>query len=350
MTLSSPLPTDNRLPLFPDLPPYPLFTRTDKVDFTDPFLLELIASRPFQRLKKVGFLGAIDYVVSSPNGRQAHRRRHNRYEHSLGVASLSYLYCRKKKLDESTTRLLTSSALLHDIGHAPLSHSLEPVFKSRLGITHHSMGKEILYGEEPLGHRLPQIMKSYNIDLDEVSTMIDGEHTGEHSYLFSGPINFDTLEGINRSSAFFTPRQQLMNPRNLVKAIAMDDKLPISAMDSFWLLKDEVYKFFIHHPAKLIFDGVAQAYCDNNIRRFSKLDFLKTEDELRRDHPILFSLFDMRQVSQIESDILSYTVTMPKRSFTIDESVSITSPSDLPQRYLQHKVPNSITISELARY
>lgn len=357
MTISSPLrdsntataniPASDILPLFPNLPSYvSSFTRGRSIDFTDSFLMELISSSAFVRLEKIGFLGAIDYVVSSPNGPQPHRRRHNRHEHSLGVAQLALSYCEHRQLNESDTRLLVASALLHDIGHAPLSHSLEPIFKSEFGFTHHRMGSDILYGRQPIGHRISKILSSYGIDTDELVSMIDGTHTGVHSFLFSSPINFDTLEGITRSHAFFS-RGHSLDPFNLVSSLSTSSDFPVDILDSFWRLKDDVYTRFIHHPTKLIYDGLAQAYCANNIRRFTSLDFLKTEDNLRRDHPALFKLFDMRRVSEIDEDILNYRLDSPRRSFTIDTDVEVRTSADLSRRYLQHKHPTTTTISEL---
>ena len=74
-----------RLPLFPNLPPCPsVLMNADASFFADPFLTELALSKPLQRLRDIGFLGALDYIKVS-NGSDAHRRRHNRFDHSLGV-------------------------------------------------------------------------------------------------------------------------------------------------------------------------------------------------------------------------------------------------------------------------
>lgn len=72
----------------------------------------IILSRPFQRLKHIHQKG-FSYKISPI--------KHSRYEHSLGVFTLSYFF----NLDQSY-RL---AALLHDVGHAPFSHSLKTIFK-----------------------------------------------------------------------------------------------------------------------------------------------------------------------------------------------------------------------------
>ena len=126
-----------RLPLFPHLPPCPsVLMNADEDLFADPFLTELLLSKPLQRLKDIGFLGALDYIKVS-NGSDAHRRRHNRFDHSLGVAELALLYSDIRGLPRKETRVLAAAGLLHDIGHGPLSHTLEPIFKASFGANHH---------------------------------------------------------------------------------------------------------------------------------------------------------------------------------------------------------------------
>ena len=98
-----------RLPLFPDLPPCPtLLMDGSEAVFADPFLAELALSGPMQRLRDIGFLGALDYIKTS-NGSDMHRRRHNRYDHCLGVAELALLYAEIRGLASYDTRVLAAA-------------------------------------------------------------------------------------------------------------------------------------------------------------------------------------------------------------------------------------------------
>ncbi len=85
----------------------------------EPTELPVIDSRYFQRLRQIKQLGFAEYSFPSA--------AHNRYIHSLGamcVASKAYdsifgnLYPRFKSI-------IRLAALLHDVGHAPLSHTTE---------------------------------------------------------------------------------------------------------------------------------------------------------------------------------------------------------------------------------
>jgi hypothetical protein len=116
--------------------------------FDDPFLSALASCRAMLRMQNVGFLGAIDYLRHG-NGPAPHRRRHTRYEHSVGVSTLAIIYGRVRELSQRERRVIAAAGLVHDIGHGPLSHTLEPVFREAFGIDHHTAGYNILKGNSP---------------------------------------------------------------------------------------------------------------------------------------------------------------------------------------------------------
>ncbi|WP_298290579.1 HD domain-containing protein [Novosphingobium sp.] len=345
-----------RLPLFPELPPTPalLLDSEDRV-FTDPFLAELAHTRPLQRLKNIGFLGALDYIRLS-NGSDFHRRRHNRYDHSLGVAELALLYADIRGLNRYDSRVLAAAGLLHDIGHGPLSHTLEPVFNANFGINHHKAGTAILEGKTALGGQIHEIMTAYQVDLDEVVAMIDGTHPGAHAFLFASPINLDTIEGISRSRLFAAKATRPFNPKRLVALIAAEDAWPTKAADEFWRLKDSVYNLIIHHPHGLLFDGLAQAYMSAEISQFRPAYFLWNEEQLRSRQPELFSIFAwarkskrraLNRLSEKNPKIFEHSLKAPVRSFAINEHCRVNQPDDLKIRYVQSKISRSVTIAEL---
>ncbi len=89
---------------------------------------EVIDLPCFQRLRRVGQTSLAHYVFPGAT--------HTRFPHSLGVAHLAGRVADKlqpKHLDEEDCRLLRIAALLHDLGHLPLSHSLEAVYENEIG-------------------------------------------------------------------------------------------------------------------------------------------------------------------------------------------------------------------------
>ena len=161
----------------------PLYDFSNPIDIEavsglDPLFFELVRTPAFQRLKSIRFLGGIDYLlVRTPNG-TAYNIRYTRYQHSLGVARLAMMYSEEKALAGGERRLAYVAALLHDIGHAPLSHSLEPVFTKHFGIDHHQAANAILRGSVPIGQGLADILDRYQIDVERVIRIISGEDAG----------------------------------------------------------------------------------------------------------------------------------------------------------------------------
>ena len=336
------------LPLFPHVEALPPFGRLVDASslLDDPLLRELIESRPVQRLRRIGFFGAVDRMES--------RNRHNRYDHSVGVARLALLYARKRHLSQRDTRLLAVAGLLHDVGHGPLSHTLEPVFKRRFGISHHSAGFQIIRGESSLGREIPEVLARHGLDPDEVIAMIDGTHHGRHAFLFSSPINLDTIEGITRCRSFFLKRRSVVvSAEAIVHAIAESDTLPTQVLDSFWLLKDQMYNFVIHHRMGLVYDGLAQAMVAKGIDGFTSRDFLKDETQLRRSKRRLFDILDRARRSPatlrkaLPASILSHRIAAPIRTFVCNTSAELKRPMDLVARYVQAKTFRRVLIDDL---
>lgn len=317
----------------------------------DPFIQKLKNSGPVRRLKKIGFLGAIEYMRHG-TGKEPHRRRHNRYEHSVQVARLALLYARIRELSEHDARILTASGLLHDVGHGPLSHTLEPIFDKQFDVNHHKSGNDILHGRSSPASDIPDIMKRNGVDLDEVSKMIEGTSESPHAFLFSSPINLDTIEGITRSASIFFNKQQPNPCTRIVRKVAESDALPTQALDEFWELKHKIYNSSIHGSDMFRYDGLAQSYMTENIDEFEPRDFLLHEEQLKRRHERLFTLLKEAKnprnlAARISSGMMNYDVEMVKRSFHVDESVKLDGFSDLERRYTQTRKSASKPLKEL---
>jgi len=88
-------------------------------------VMELIDSSPFQRLRRIKQLG--------PAYLTFHGAESSRFTHSLGVFHLARRAINHlSKIDSSLKDykfILYGAALLHDLGHGPLSHTSEEIFK-----------------------------------------------------------------------------------------------------------------------------------------------------------------------------------------------------------------------------
>jgi HD superfamily phosphohydrolase len=120
-----------------------------KTTIIEPVLIELINSKPLQRLKGINQAGASQYAIEG--------KTVTRYEHSLGVMTLL------KKLNASVEEQI--AGLLHDIPHTAFSHVIDFVFKEKdfNHEFHEKFHEEIILKSE-----IPAILKRFNFDIDRI--------------------------------------------------------------------------------------------------------------------------------------------------------------------------------------
>ena len=98
------------------------------IHIEDKVIWDLINSKEFQRLRRVRQLGSTLMVF--PSG------EHSRMMHSLGAYEIARRMINevddiRNTLAEREKMVLMVAALLHDIGHAPFSHSFESILSSK---------------------------------------------------------------------------------------------------------------------------------------------------------------------------------------------------------------------------
>jgi len=333
-----------------DTPTWRLFWGKS-VPVKDPFLVELLVSRPVQRLRRIGFLGAIDYLIHG-NGQAPHQRRHNRFDHSVNVALLALRYSMLRGLGQDETRLLAAAALLHDVGHGPLSHTLEPIFRKHFQIDHHRSSLAIVQGRSPLGDELPRIFRRHRVSLEGTIALLTGEDKGPHAFLFDSPVNFDTIEAIARC-CFFAKTPRPVAPTDFIDAIATRDTFPVDLADRFWTTKEVIYRTVIFSRRGLMADVLSQHFVKRSLQSFRMEDFFLDDVELRRKHPTLFKLLEhVRRhpsASGVESIPLDYDAVIDAgvRHFTVDTAQTVHSSEDLPCRYRQRKENRELSLKLL---
>ncbi|MER7024676.1 MULTISPECIES: HD domain-containing protein [Streptomyces] len=139
----------------------------------NPVEVELLRTEPLRRLHFVAHAGAS--AIST-------LQSYSRLEHTLGVLALVAHF-------RPQDALLRVAALLHDIGHLPLSHTVEGIG----GLDHHAIGSRLLRTEP-----IRAVLEGHGIDAEEVAAVLDGQPlsplTGR-----SGLLNLDHLDSYVRS-------------------------------------------------------------------------------------------------------------------------------------------------------
>jgi len=299
----------------------------------DPIAKELVETAAFQRLKGISFLGAISYQKEF--GAKAKMPGETRYDHSLGVARIAEKFSNRQSLVEEDRRLLIAAALLHDIGHPPLSHSAESAFAEILGETHHSMTERIILGREKFAKDVPAILFDHRVDPYDLLALLNGRVKVRGLDLFKGPFNLDTLEGISRCSTYMAGRVNVSAPSpSMVLEAAIDpfDSLNVGALDGFWRLKNSVYNELIRSPMGVAADKIASDYVLRFRARFDRSILTSTDNELLSKHERLFR--DLHGLSY-HRDSTQRSIQYVRRNFVVDESLPATS---LAGRYTYSEV------------
>jgi HD superfamily phosphohydrolase len=163
--------------------------------------VEIIDTPEFQRLRRIKQLGMTNLVYPSAN--------HTRFEHSIGASHLAGRITKRLGIDEHEQESARIAALLHDVGHGPLSHTSEELLARYLGQPHEDISREIIEnssisevledaGLNPLG--ISGILKekrgylgkiiSSEFDVDRMDYLVrDAHHTG----VAYGIIDLDRL-------------------------------------------------------------------------------------------------------------------------------------------------------------
>ncbi|QPN61620.1 HD domain-containing protein [Synechococcus sp. CBW1002] len=118
----------------------------DRQDPAEALAIDLIDTAPFQRLRRIRQLG--------PAFLTFHGAESSRFTHSLGVLHLARLALQRlirhdPSLEEHKP-VLFAAALLHDLGHAPLSHTGEDMF----GLRHERWSARLVRNHPDLRQRL----------------------------------------------------------------------------------------------------------------------------------------------------------------------------------------------------
>jgi hypothetical protein len=174
-------------------------------EITEPVLLELIKSKPVQRLKGIGQSGISRYAIDRPV---------TRFEHSIGVMLLLKMF--KADIEEQI------AGLLHDIPHTAFSHTIDYVFNRYEQDYHEKFHEKIIMDSE-----IPAILKKYGF---EVKRIID-----EHNF----PLLEQKIPDLCADRIDYTLRDW---------TAANDNKIP-----------KELLKHLIVHNKELVFDSAEAA-------------------------------------------------------------------------------------------
>lgn len=190
----------------------------DFITLRDPLFIDLVDTPEFQRLRRVRQLGATYGTY--------HGAEHSRFGHSLGALwIMSRILQRFRRIgvefDPEAEVIARAAALLHDLGHSPLSHALERQLTPDLD--HEEWTKRILL-ESP---ELNACLTRYSTDLPgQIAAVIDGRFSGPAfvSDLVSSQLDVDRMDYLLRDSLYTGVTYGKFDLARLINTLTVHDE------------------------------------------------------------------------------------------------------------------------------
>jgi hypothetical protein len=186
-------------------------------------VLDLIDTAEVQRLRGIKQLGLANVAFPGAN--------HSRFEHALGVAYVAGKVAEELDLDEHERNLLQAAAVLHDIGHAPYSHTLEHLMVSVTQMDHMELTGRIIQGEldieecRPLKIRAPRVsrvLEKWGVAAEEVSQLLTGKHKRRYlGELLHSEVDVDQIDYLLRDSHYTGVALGMVDADRLIKTLTV---------------------------------------------------------------------------------------------------------------------------------
>ncbi len=177
-------------------------------------IFDIIQHPFFQRLRRIKQLGLTSYVYPGAT--------HSRFQHVLGATflmeqALQVLKDKGVNITDEEEEATLIAILLHDIGHPPLSHSLEYVFVEN--VSHEELSL-VFMGE---------LNKAFEGRLSLGMEIFKGTYKRKFLHqLVSGQLDMDRLDYLRRDSFFTGVSEGVVGSDRIIKMLnAKDDELVV---------------------------------------------------------------------------------------------------------------------------
>ncbi len=200
----------------------------------DEWMIKILDTPQFQRLRRVKQLGFADLVYPGAN--------HTRFEHSLGVMHICRVLKDRLELDD----VVLVAALLHDIGHAPFSHGSERLVEEYVGFKHENISR-VIKGD------LKDVLNKLGFSISEIESIV----TGKRISVVNGEIDVDRMDYLVRDSHYTGVAYGVFDIYRLIDKIKFEEGVVIQqggikAAESLLISRFLMYPtVYFHHVCRI---------------------------------------------------------------------------------------------------
>jgi len=224
--------------------------RLERHDPAEALAIDLIETQPFQRLRRIRQLG--------PAFLTFHGAESSRFTHSLGVLHLARLALQQLERQAGALAeqrsLLYAAALLHDVGHGPLSHSGEEMY----GLHHEAWSARLIREHSEL-HGL---LEAHHSGLAEaVATLLEHGRSSHAAIaaLVSSQLDCDRLDYLLRDSYSTGASYGQLDLQRILAALTLapDGSLAVHpkglmAVEHYLVVRNLMYRSVYNHRLNVV--------------------------------------------------------------------------------------------------
>ncbi len=207
---------------------------------------DIVSTKVFQRLRRIRQLPFAWYVYPGAT--------HTRFSHSLGSMYIADLIARRLSeegfISKDDVLLVKVSALLHDVAHAPYSHSLEPLLMEWWGREWGDL-LEAVITQDP---ELREVMEKHGVDPSGIVSVLRGRSScGLLNDMVSSDIDVDRLDYLPRDAYHTGVAYGRIDLHRLVEFLVPGSAgmvVPLkalNALESFYIARLHMYKAVYYH-------------------------------------------------------------------------------------------------------
>lgn len=207
---------------------------------------KIIDTIEFQRLKYIRQLGVSCFTYPSAN--------HTRFTHAIGTYHLAKKAFEAMNLDEDYLEDFSLAALLHDLGHGPLSHALESQLLP--GISHEAICSEMITSSNM---RISDLLNDNGVKPERLTTILfSGSKPTFLHRLISSQLDIDRFDYLLRDSWMTGNPHGVFDLDRILHSIQLNENEDLyvsrkgwDAVENFLYCRYQMYKQVYYHHATI---------------------------------------------------------------------------------------------------